>query len=84
MKNLTAQAVYTADIYLRLSDDDGDKPESNSIKNQREFITEFLKSMPEIRIHAERMTGLVALIFFVLGFRKSYRMCVPAQSTASW
>lgn len=32
MKNLTAQAVYTADIYLRLSDDDGDKPESNSIK----------------------------------------------------
>ena len=46
MKNLTAQAVYTADIYLRLSDDDGDKPESNSIKNQREFITEFLKSMP--------------------------------------
>lgn len=54
MKNLTAQAVYTADIYLRLSDDDGDKPESNSIKNQREFITEFLKSMPEIRIHAER------------------------------
>ena len=85
MKNLTAQAVYNADIYLRLSDDDGDKPESNSIKNQREFITEFLKSMPEIRIHAERrMTGLVALIFFVLGFRKSYRMCVPAQSTASW
>ena len=47
MKNLTAQAVYNADIYLRLSDDDGDKPESNSIKNQREFITEFLKSMPD-------------------------------------
>ena len=46
MKNLTAQAVYNADIYLRLSDDDGDKPESNSIKNQREFITEFLKSTP--------------------------------------
>ena len=46
MKNLTAQAVYNADIYLRLSDDDGDKPESNSIKNQRDFITEFLKSMP--------------------------------------
>ena len=42
MKNLTAQAVYDADIYLRLSDDDGDKPESNSIKNQREFITEII------------------------------------------
>ena len=82
MKNLTAQAVYNADIYLRLSDDDGDKPESNSIKNQREFITEFLKSSASMP--RGRMTGLVALIFFVLGFRKSYRMCVPAQSTASW
>ena len=41
MKNLTAQAVYTADIYLRLSDDDGDKPESNSIKNQRNLSRNF-------------------------------------------
>ena len=41
MKNLTAQAVYNADIYLRLSDDDGDKPESNSIKNQRNLSRNF-------------------------------------------
>ena len=47
MKKNTGEAVYNADLYLRLSDDDGDKMESNSIKNQREFITEFLKSMPE-------------------------------------
>ena len=71
MKNLTAQAVYTADIYLRLSDDDGDKPESNSIKNQREFITEFLKSMPEIRIHAERKDdGFSGVDFFRPGIQE--------------
>ena len=33
MKKIAGEAVYTADIYLRLSDDDGDKMESNSIKN---------------------------------------------------
>lgn len=71
MKNLTAQAVYNADIYLRLSDDDGDKPESNSIKNQREFITEFLKSMPEIRIHAERKDdGFSGVDFFRPGIQE--------------
>ena len=71
MKNLTAQAVYTADIYLRLSDDDGDKPESNSIKNQREFITEFLKSMPEIRIYAERKDdGFSGVDFFRPGIQE--------------
>ena len=71
MKNLTAQAVYNADIYLRLSDDDGDKPESNSIKNQREFITEFLKSMPEIRIHAERKDdGFSGVDFERPGFQR--------------
>ncbi len=71
MKNLTANTVYDADIYLRLSDDDGDKPESNSIKNQREFITEFLKSMPEIRIHAERKDdGFSGVDFFRPGIQE--------------
>ena len=37
---------YRCAAYLRLSRSDGDQQESNSIKNQREFITEFLKSMP--------------------------------------
>ena len=76
MKNLTAQAVYNADIYLRLSDDDGDKPESNSIKNQREFITEFLKSMPEIRIHAERKDdGFSGVDFFRPGIQEVLNVC---------
>ena len=30
--------VYNADIYLRLSREDGDKEESDSITNQKELI----------------------------------------------
>lgn len=71
MKKIAGEAVYEADIYLRLSDDDGDKMESNSIKNQREFITEFLKSMPEIRIHAERKDdGFSGVDFFRPGIQE--------------
>lgn len=71
MKKIAGEAVYSTDIYLRLSDDDGDKIESNSIKNQREFITEFLKSMPEIRIHAERKDdGFSGVDFFRPGIQE--------------
>lgn len=47
--------VYNADIYLRLSKEDGDKEESDSIINQKELILEFLKSREDIRIHAVRV-----------------------------
>ncbi len=47
--------VYDADVYLRLSKEDGDKEESDSIMNQRELILEFLKSREDIRIHAVRV-----------------------------
>lgn len=47
--------VYDADLYLRLSKEDGDKEESDSIINQKELILEFLKSRPDIRIHEIRV-----------------------------
>lgn len=47
--------MYDADVYLRLSKEDGDKEESDSITNQRELILEFLKSREDIRIHAVRV-----------------------------
>ena len=47
--------IYDADVYLRLSKEDGDKEESDSITNQRELILEFLKSREDIRIHAVRV-----------------------------
>ena len=45
---LRKKSSYSAGLYLRLSREDGDKAESDSIQNQRELINEFLKSHPEI------------------------------------
>ena len=45
---LRKKSSYSAGSYLRLSREDGDKAESDSIQNQRELIGEYLKSHPEI------------------------------------
>lgn len=50
-----SETVYNADIYLRLSKEDGDKEESDSIVNQRSLILDFLKSMPDITVHKIRI-----------------------------
>jgi len=49
------EKVYCADIYLRLSKEDGDKEESDSIANQRALLLDFLNSMPNIRVHKIRI-----------------------------
>lgn len=49
------ETKYIADIYLRLSKEDGDKEESDSIGNQRSLILDFLKSMPDITVHKIRI-----------------------------
>ena len=46
---------YKADLYLRLSREDGDKAESDSIANQRDLLMNFLSSHPEIRLHKVRV-----------------------------
>lgn len=43
------QKTYLAASYLRLSREDGDKAESDSIQNQRELIRDFLKGKTDIR-----------------------------------
>ncbi len=45
--------TYTVGVYLRLSRDDGDKNESDSIVNQRNFIHNYLESYPNINIYDE-------------------------------
>lgn len=40
--------TWNADLYLRLSQDDRDKSESNSIKNQRELLLDFVSRNPDI------------------------------------
>jgi DNA invertase Pin-like site-specific DNA recombinase len=48
------QEEYYADLYLRLSREDGDKAESDSIANQRELLMDYLSSHPEIQLHEVR------------------------------
>lgn len=53
--NTNLNGVYTADAYFRLSREDGDKAESDSIVNQRALVKEFLKTHPDIQIYHERV-----------------------------
>lgn len=46
---------YKAAIYIRVSKDDGDKMESNSISNQRTLIRSYLENKPDIEICSERV-----------------------------
>jgi len=50
---LASKETYRACIYTRLSRDDGDKPESDSIANQRALIRDYLKQHKEITIVSE-------------------------------
>ena len=55
MKKLITEMVYRANAYLRLSKEDGDKAESDSIANQRDLIQNFLSDKPDIQLIAERI-----------------------------
>ena len=46
-----ALIMWKAAIYIRLSKDDGDKQESNSVTNQREILKEHLKLHPDIELY---------------------------------
>ena len=40
---------WNVGIYLRLSSEDGDKDESNSIKNQRKMIQYYIKEQKDMK-----------------------------------
>lgn len=46
--------IYNACIYARLSRDDGDKLESDSITNQKALIRDFISKHPEIHVVSEK------------------------------
>jgi len=50
MKNEETLKIWDADLYLRLSKEDRDKTESNSIKNQRDMLLDFVERNPDIRV----------------------------------
>lgn len=55
MESIQENRIYHGAIYIRLSKEDGDKQESNSVGNQRELILSFLKTKPEIVVCSERI-----------------------------
>lgn len=55
MKNLIEGMMYCANAYLRISKEDGDKAESDSIANQRDLIRHFLSDKPEIQLVEEHI-----------------------------
>lgn len=55
--NANLNGVYNADAYFRLSREDGDKAESDSIVNQRALVKEFLKTYPDIQMVLVRKWG---------------------------
>ena len=42
---------YKAAIYIRLSVEDGDKEESNSVTNQRELINSYISEDKELNVY---------------------------------
>ncbi len=52
---MQAQKIWNTTLYLRLSRDDGDKEESNSITGQRELLRDYLTQHPELREYAIRV-----------------------------
>ena len=49
----TDERVWNCAPYYRLSKEDGDKAESDSISNQKALVTEYIKSRPELQICSE-------------------------------
>ena len=42
--------MWNVGVYIRLSQEDGDKEESNSVINQREIITSFVKENSDLKL----------------------------------
>ena len=42
--------VWNTALYCRLSREDGDRPESDSISNQKDLLTGFVVEHPELRV----------------------------------
>lgn len=52
MQTAVITKIWKATLYLRLSREDGDKEESNSIAGQRSLLRDFLKKHPDIQEYA--------------------------------
>ena len=74
MQHNTETKIWNATLYLRLSRDDGDKEESNSITGQRELLRDFIRTRPELREYAVRIDdGFTGSNFERPSFKKCWR-----------
>ncbi|MCC8076278.1 MAG: recombinase family protein [Clostridiales bacterium] len=53
LKQVDGQRIYRTALYLRLSREDGDRGESDSIANQRKLLQDYLKGKSEFRLTGE-------------------------------
>ena len=74
--------IWIAAKYLRLSIEDGDKAESESIVNQSILIDNYMKSILLLLRHLKMMVFQV-LILSVLVFRQCSRQSKIRKSTVS-
>ena len=66
--------IWRADLYSRLSKDDRDKSESNSIRNQREMLLDFVSGNPDICVaHVLADDGFTGANFDRAAFREMIR-----------
>ena len=71
MMTVKKQSIRNVAIYLRLSKDDGDKEESESISNQRNIILDYLRENFEYENYYEYVDdGVSGATFNRPGFRK--------------
>lgn len=61
----TTKTIYNADLYLRISRDDGDKSESDSIANQCALLQAFVADHPDIVIQNIRVDDGYTRVDFV-------------------
>lgn len=82
-KNENQGTIHGNNGILRLSSEDKEKAvESNSIKNQRQLILEFLKKHPEIRLIGEKVDdGYSGVNFDRPGFQEMMEETVPDGAT---
>lgn len=75
MKNKISEKIYRVVMYLRLSDEDGDNRESDSISNQRILNKGFLEGKPEFEITKECVDdGYTGTNFSRPGFQEMMKM----------
>lgn len=50
MVNKSGYKIWSAALYIRLSREDGDKDESDSVVNQRSLLTEYAKGLEDVKV----------------------------------